>query len=1148
MLWLAGASWLAAQEATAPADSLRIIAHRDSLIFAPGEQFTFDLEPRLSGVEPSTTIDIAASLTPARSRTTRWNTQQRLPVPFEGPAVATLHVPLPREEGVYEIHLAVTRPPGFGERFFPGGGGAPLVERAFQVVVLDRYPKLPAPDAEWRGVVEIDPSNPAWTAKLADWTRIRRIPGMSRRPIGSTRVLPLKLPTGNFVELPATPSHGEAHWQAYQLSIESTGGPHLLEVEYPSDHEQHLGISIVEPEASGQFVTIGRDSGVYVEGLGASERVETQKHRIVFWPHTNSPLVLVSNQHPTATARFGTIRVYKRTASTLATEPWPTTPHPGRLVAAYLANPVRPVHSRKAPTDDWLGIYDGAIQLTEYLNFAGYNAAAVNVMAEGASLVPPHLLQLQTHPDVGPIAANSDMPTADGLELMLRIFDRAGLALIPALEFTAPLPALETLRQRVDPHSGGIELVGPAGLTWLETHTHEQHERPPQSRYNLLDPRVQQAMLDMVEEIVSRYGRHPSFQSVAVQLSSRGYGVLPGLEWGLDDTTVGRFEEETGTRLRAEGPDRFAMRQSLLTGRYAELWRSWRAQHVTRFYERLAQVVAASHAERKLLLTTEGLFYGDVAAERLRPNVTEKPRLETVMLDMGINWNSLLNTPGVVLLPTRNVASMTPLVDRAIDLSINEAFASLEKSSSALLLFHRPHVTQITSVDALNPFGLNRSPRTQSAAHGAAARQPYITAMAVEDPTLVLDGGELPSLGEEAAVRQLRSIVRALPQAAATSVSRSNNVSVRTYNDRGQEVLLVLNECPWHADVTLAVSADSPATAIPLVISRDAASQTATEQFVAGQQLWSLRLAPYDVHAVRFAGASPKIERIDSQISDAGRQELAARVNELKERDLTATPSYTTLKNPGFEPTGGGSQPAGWQFVGNAATAKYQLDAAVKQQGQTSLYLQNSGAGVASIVSDEFPVPPTGQLGMLVFVCGQNVGPATTVRLVFEIEGQPTRYRQYSVLGGERPGAVPITADWGTGFAFGQDDLPLDSRARMRIKFELTGPGEIWIDNVQLYSLLFPLYYYGPGSKERLQLVKRRAEAESELNHGELAECVRTLEGYWPRFINAYTPMVVPAIANQPPAAEPPAPQGEQPPVKETPSVSKRSWFNFWSR
>ena len=118
---------------------LRITTSRQSLIFRPGEQFTFDLQPLMEDLEPSTTIDIDTTLTGARRSDTLWSHAQRLPVPVEGPAIATLHVPLPREEGVYEIRVSVKRPPGFRQRFFPGGA-APLVERAFQVVVLADSP------------------------------------------------------------------------------------------------------------------------------------------------------------------------------------------------------------------------------------------------------------------------------------------------------------------------------------------------------------------------------------------------------------------------------------------------------------------------------------------------------------------------------------------------------------------------------------------------------------------------------------------------------------------------------------------------------------------------------------------------------------------------------------------------------------------------------------------------------------------------------------------------------------------------------------------------------------------------------------------------------------------------------------------------
>ncbi|MEX2093846.1 MAG: hypothetical protein WD971_14265 [Pirellulales bacterium] len=1147
--WLAGALSLAAQEPTAPVDSLRIIANHDPLIFAPGEQFTFDLEPLLAGVEPSTTIDIATTLTPARGTTTLWSAQQRLPVPVDGPAIATLHVPMPRQEGVYEIRLAVTRPPGFRERFFPGGG-APLVVRSFQVVVLDRIPAAPATEAEWRTLLEIDPANPAWSARLPDWTQIRRLPGVSRRPIGSVRTTAVTLPLGVFVELPPTPPQGEPHWQAYPLAIEAVGVPHLLEIEYPNDREQHLGISIVEPDATGQFVTIGRDSGVYVEGLGSSERVEKQKHRLVFWPRTNSPLVLITNQHPTASARFGHIRVMKRTASTIATEPWASAPT-GRLAVAYLARPVRgelpattanvdPAASHHA--DDWQTLYDGALQLAEYLNYAGYNAAAINVLADGGALLPSNLLHTERHADIGPIGVDADLPLADGLELMLRIFDRSGLALMPSLEFTAPLPELESLRQRADAKTGGIELVGPGGLTWLEAHSSDRGLTP---HYNLLDDRVQQAMLDVAREVVQRYGRHPSFDSLAVQLSGRGYGVLPDLGWGLDDTTVARFEQETGIRIAADGPDRFTVRHELLTGEHADAWRAWRAARVTRFYQQLAELVASSGGKRRLLLTTENLLSNTEAAAKVRPNVVAKTRLERTMLDMGIDWQALNSTPGVVVLPTRYVESMVPLVDRAVDLSINDAFAGAERTSAAALFYHRPQRHDFASFNALSPFAAHAQLLTQSAAHGAAMRQPYVAALVESDPSIVIDGGETVPLGQEDFVRHVRSVLKALPTNAATSVRREHDVTVRTYDDRGQTVCLVVNECPWHADVTLDVVADAPTDARPLVDSKDGPHQPAMEHFAAGRQLWSLQLAPYDVHAVRFAAAGVEIENIQSQISEAGRQELAARMAELKDRDLTATPHYAALRNPGFEPGGGTEHLPGWQLVGEPSLVAADLDATLPKEGRSCLYLQNRGNGKATIESESFATPPTGQLVMWVFARGENVAPSTELRLVFEVDGAAQPYRKFTVLGGNRPGANPLTNAWGSGYAFSSEDLPLDSRGRMRIKFELSGPGEVWIDNVQLYDLLFPLYFYERSEPEKLELVKLITAVDSALENGELAECVRKLEGYWPRFLNAYTPAAAPAIATRPPRQEIAVPAAEVEQTPAEPRVGSR-WFEFW--
>src|SRR5262249_51978246 len=142
---------------------------------------------------------------------------------------------------------------------------------SFQVVVLDEHaPTYPA-EGRWESVLEIDPTNPRWIERLPSWTQLRRIPGLNHGALGSTYAQTRDLPLGRFVELPPPGPSGDPNWQAYSLPLEAVGVPHMLEIDYPADSEQHFGISIVEPNASGFVSGTNRDAGVYVEGLGRSE-------------------------------------------------------------------------------------------------------------------------------------------------------------------------------------------------------------------------------------------------------------------------------------------------------------------------------------------------------------------------------------------------------------------------------------------------------------------------------------------------------------------------------------------------------------------------------------------------------------------------------------------------------------------------------------------------------------------------------------------------------------------------------------------------------------------------------------------------------------------------------------------------------------
>jgi hypothetical protein len=1133
----------------APGDTLRISTNRSSLIFRPGEQFTFDVQPLVEGLDPSTTIDITTTLSPARGGNSLWSHEQRLPVPVEGPAIATMHVPLPREEGVYEVRLSVARPPGFRQRFLPGGGALPLVERTFQVVVLTEQPPMPANEASWTTVLEIDPANPGWTERLPSWTQIRRIPGFASRPLGSLRAATVVHPLGNFVELSATPAGGEPHWQAYPLPLEAIGRPHVLEIEYPNDQEQHLGISIIEPNASGRAVPIGRDSGVYVEGLGHAEHVEKSKHRVVFWPRTNAPLLLVTNQHPTAPGRFGAVRVMAGKSATIAATPWPASPSTDRLIAAYIARPLVPETfgasegldpASGQSVDDWRTFYEGAIRLADYVNYGGYNAAIVNMMSDGSPLFISERVPTTPLHNTGRMAAGTnDLPVVDVLEIMLQIFDRANLALVPSLQFAAPLPELEALRRGQNSRQSGIELVNAEGRTWRDVHGTDRGLAP---YYNLLDERVQQAMLNVARDIIQRYGNHRSLTGLGVQLSARGYAILPGLEWGLDETTLDRFERDTDIRLAGGRTSAIGARQATLLAEHADAWREWRAAQVTRFYRDLAKLVQANDSRRRLVLTTEEMFATPELAARVRPNVVAKTRVDRTMLELGVHRDALRGIPGVVFCPTRYVESMVPLVDRAVDLEINEAFSTAreemtEQSTAAMLLYHRPRRQSLPSFDAKSPFPSHTLLVTQSTAHGPLALRPYVASLLDADPTVLIDGGELLPLGEADQLRQTRSILRALP-IHASATKREQNILVRTYERDGETVLLVVNELPWQAESRLSLEVPAATTATPV----SGESGSPIQAFTAGSQNWPLTLAPYEVRAMRFAAGGVEVTAIESQISEAGRRELAARRADLRSRDLNTVQNYPGLVNPGFEPPAAGAS-EGWRLVDANGKSTAELDATSPQDGTTCILLQNRGAdSIAVLESNAFPTPPTGQLAMWVFVRGQNLGPNSEVRLVFEVEGTSKPFRRFTTLGGSRPGSQPLGGEWAAGYAFRCEDLPLDSRSKMRVKFELAGPGEVWIDNVKLYHLLFPLPFYAHAKPEKFEFVKLITAVENALDEGKLSECVELLEGYWPRFLSAYTPLDRVKIVEQP--ALPDAPPAEEPPQEEPPSMIGR-WFSW---
>ena len=124
-------------------------------------------------------------------------------------------------------------------------------------------------------------------------------------------------------------------------------------------------------------------------------------------------------------------------------------------------------------------------------------------------------------------------------------------------------------------------------------------------------------------------------------------------------------------------------------------------------------------------------------------------------------------------------------------------------------------------------------------------------------------------------------------------------------------------------------------------------------------------------------------------------------------------------------------------------------------------------------------------------------------------------YYRYAVIGrppGPGQEGKPIATTWSQ-YIVQFDDLPLDGLSQMRVRVDLMGAGEVWADDVQLFDLAF-------NETELRALYKLLTLADLNLQNGQVGDCMKLLDGYWPRFLmqNVPLPPAVPALASKPAA------------------------------
>ena len=678
----------------------------------------------------------------------------------------------------------------------------------------------------------------------------------------------------------------------------------------------------------------------------------------------------------------------------------------------------------------------------------------------------------------------------------------------------------------------GLKWIGRDGEAYQDANAPRRGVSP---YYNTLHPEVQAAMLEVVGELAERYKHHSSFGGIAVQLSAQGYAQLPGPQWGLDDATIARFERETRVRVPGKGANRLVERGEFLAGPGRAAWLTWRAETLARFYRTMHSELTSRRRDARLYLCS-GSALSEAHEPAVRPALGRRGSLGDALLRVGIDPQLYAAAGGPVLLRPERIApggaagAWAAAQEMAQWPDFDRCFAGHATTASHFL--QQPIETRLSSFDEKSPF---KPTYTLLITHAASSerqnRRRFIHSLATLDAQVLFDGGWLLPLGQEDALRGLLAAYRRLPDVRMERVADADNaqpVVFRSATYGGRTYVYAVNDSPLRVNARVRIDARGDCQCGELSGLRKVNPLTVEEDGLS----WSVDLGPYDLVAISLSQPGAQLSRPQVAISGAVEEAIGQRIRELGSQAaaLRSAPPLKAPANAGFEETADGEPIPGWtRTQRDGITIARQT--ASKRSGEAAVQVRTDGP-VACLVSKPLAAPTTGRISLSVWLRTGDPRQQPPLRLAFEGRLNGETYYRYAELGRAEDGrpAVPLTAQWAQ-YVFPVEDLPLDGLTQLRLRFDLMGAGEVYIDDVQLFDLSF-------NEREHRELAKLITVAQYQLQSGRFGDCLRLLDGYWPTFIAQHAPEGPTALAKAPKPAAPPA-EPPKPPANRTGLLDK---------
>ena len=1090
-----------------PGDKIRVRIQRPHLVFEPGEHWQFEtalqqcgfanqkLSTRFYWKQPNVELPIADA-----------------PTEFEtdasgSTAPQSAAITVPNQEGVHNLWIEAdpaSAKPAFGQFRKP----KPLA-RCVQIVVISSSKPTTDPSREWAPFQTLTPQQLRGNFRNGWPVPKLRVPGepvrkgkleivnvgdtdsQSALEMGSRASLTIP------IQLPKQQQNGSASKQPVRVTIR-----------YRSIPGTRIGMNYL---SSSQQVLHGMDSGVSVpvSGIGRDAAESWLTHTIVLWPEDNPGYLFVSNDSEAA-AQIGEIKFEAGPERLPDALPVFAKSNPSRRQRmAFLESPdfgglfqaqrIADAQSGQA-LDDWKTFYDSVDRLTQHLKANAYGGAFVTVAADGSSIFPSGGLASGPRFDSGAFASTGCDPVQkDVVELMLRMFDREGLKLVPVLALNSTLEQLESLRES---EQMSFDLVS----SQRQLVDFEQRMLPI---YNPLDRTLQGICSAAIRGMESRYRNHRSFAGLALVCRPDCCTLLPGSRHGFDDVTLQRFLQSQNIDAAEFDTSSLLIENQEDPARQA--WLAWRSQQMTQWYSDMAEAFRADR-NRSLYLLPVDIYRRQEFVSSMSPSLQRSGDFSGIMQEFGLDFAADPETNGITLLAPQQVAPGFSLARNRTSLNIRQSRSAqqfISEATAGVLFAHRGNWRSVEP--GINASGLEDVTRKQLfSPAGDSNRRRYIEAIRKFDCRIFVESGRSLPVGGEHELESLVGIVRELPAQRFEDIGDSTvgPVCMRQLSVDGKHYFYAINDSPWPVEVnawlgarqnpqTLQASSNANAIAAPL---KTLAGKEVLLEKLEGRTRMQIFLEPWSIYAVAAETNSTynpyAVASFDVTLPEGIDSQLRKRLHQLKSklaRAKTAVP-MAQLLNGSFE-SFVDPERSGWEF-GNHEEANFNLDSTEFRDGRISLSIQTEGRPVW-IRSNTLEMPETGRLSVSAWLRTADPDGQAQPRISLEGTSDGSSFYRFGSVGVDNgQGTRSLDGQWRR-YVVHFDDLPEDLK-EVRVGFDLMAKGQVSVDQVEVYDRWF-------DENDSVAMTQLLASAGSQLqNENSIDGARRVLESYWVRFLDQY--------------------------------------------